>query len=329
MGVAELAGMGKLLLIVTVAALAVAFCDESTAKDYSTMSKDQLIAAVRASQQETSETKTSLESATAKINDLKKKLDDARHPERINEAARRAKEQHKKADAKKAEKAKRAEQLKKKEKLSDLLMEHGSNFLAMKTAKKMANKGSKKQKAATLESARSGGRAGAVGPLKKVVRAAAVAAVKKARAEAKKNKKSKSEIRKLTAEAAKTAVELLLKQQDELIEKTAQKSVKAALKKFPPSVFLAEHDDTPNNFVAPPSIHLSLEGVDDDAVNQVEKLQEDSAKNAGTKTNPSKEAKQTKEAKPSKEVKPEAAAQVAKAAAAAKQAAGKVVPENH
>merc|ERR1712227_696582 len=103
----------------------------------------------------------------------------------------------------------RAARLKQKAKMSDVLMEHGSEYLAMKTAKALSDKDGATQEAAVLKAARKGARAGAVGPLKKVVRAAAVAAVKKSRAEAKKQKKSKHEIAKLTKAAAKTAVEKL------------------------------------------------------------------------------------------------------------------------
>jgi len=220
-------------------------------------------------------------------------------------------------------------------------MEHGAKFLAMKAAKKLSDKGSVIQKEGVLEAARIGGRAGAVVPLKKVVRATAVAAVKKARAEAKKAKKSKKEIAKATQAAAQAAVEAELKEQDGLIEKAAQKWYKAAIKEHPPSVFLAEDDDKPNNFKAPPSIHLSLEGDDDDAQDQVQQMEEASAKDAHNEISnsmkaqgpqrPMQNAKPTKVEKPQAEKveKPEAAAKVAKAAAAAKQAAGKVVPEGH
>jgi len=279
-----------------------------------------LISALSASQKESSDAKSHLDRARDRIEDLQLKLERARHPEQFDEKEREANEKKTKAEQKKTEKAERAAQLKKKEKLSDVLLEHGAKFLAMKTAEKTADKGSAEQKAATLKAARSGGHAGAVGPLKKVVRAAAVAAVKKSRVEAKKQKKSKHEIAKLTKAAAKTAVEKLLQQQDDLVEKAAQKWTKAALKKFPPTVFLAEHDDKPNKFVAPPSIHLSLTG-DDNAADQVQQLKESSIRHAAS-GHDAKEAKET-----TKSPKPEAAAQVAKAAATAKQAAGKVVPE--
>merc|ERR1719506_2975127 len=119
--------------------------------------------------------------------------------------------QHKAMLKKKHDQKKKAK-LAKKEKLSDILMDHGAKYLSMKAAKEHKDEHSDKQMKKVLEAARKGGRAGAVKPLKKVVRAAAVAAVKKSRAEAKKNgKHNKDEIRKLSVAAAKTAVKALLK----------------------------------------------------------------------------------------------------------------------
>jgi len=152
--------------------------------------------------------------------------------------------------------------MQKTEKFSDVVMEHVAKYRAFAAAKKTANKGSKVQKAAILEAARTGGRAGAFKPLRKVARDTAVAAVKKARAEAKKaGTKGKHALRMISTKAARDAVSKLIKDQDELVEAAAQKYLKLAIKKHPPSVVLAEDDGKPNHFTAPPGIHLSMTGA--------------------------------------------------------------------
>ena len=99
---------------------------------------------------------------------------------------------------------------------------------------------------------------GAVGPLKKVARAAAAKAVKNSRAEAKKKGTTKkSKLRKVTRAAARAAVAAILTAQDKKVEQVAQKWLKKAVAKFPPSVQLAD-DTKPNHFKAPPTAHLSL-----------------------------------------------------------------------
>merc|ERR1711898_63927 len=149
-----------------------------------------------------------------------------------------------------------------KEKLSDILMDHGAKYLSMKAAKEHKDEHSDKQMKKVLAAARKGGRAGAVGPLKKVARAAAVAAVKKTRAQLKKSKKhhSKRKLRSLCLEAAKNAVKKVLKEQDALIEKAAKKWAHVAIGKYPPAIVVSSHPEKPNLFTAPPMIHLTLGG---------------------------------------------------------------------
>merc|ERR1711881_742046 len=157
---------------------------------------------------------------------------------------------------------KKKAKLAKKEKLSDILMDHGAKYLSMKAAKEHKDEHSDKQMKKVLAAARKGGRAGAVGPLKKVARAAAVAAVKKTRAQLKKSKKhhSKRKLRSLCLEAAKNAVKKVLKEQDALIEKAAKKWAHVAIAKYPPAIVVSSHPEKPNHFTAPPMIHLTLGG---------------------------------------------------------------------
>merc|ERR1711988_263020 len=160
----------------------------------------------------------------------------------------------------------RQKKIKKAEKLENVLMHHGAVFLAEIAAKKTADKGSIDQKKAVEAAAKKGARAGAAGPLKKVTRAEAVKAVKAALKAAKKAGKSKKEVRKLAVDAAKKVVESILQKQDKLVESNMKKWVDAAIKKYPPSAILAEDDDTPNVFTAPPGIHL---GGEEDEVSPV------------------------------------------------------------
>merc|ERR1711977_477182 len=185
-----------------------------------------------------------------------------------------------------------------------------------------------KQMKKVLAAARKGGRAGAVGPLKKVARAAAVAAVKKTRAQLKKSKKhhSKRKLRSLCLEAAKNAVKKVLKEQDALIEKAAKKWAHVAIAKYPPAIVVSSHPEKPNHFTAPPMIHLTLGGgltpPKKKAVHKAKKAVKKAAKRAIKKA-----AKAPKKVK--KVAKKVAKKVVAKAAAKAKKAAGKVVPEKH
>lgn len=275
---------------------------DAAAANMHTMSRAELIDAFKASQQALNQHKVDLKKAQTKIANLQEELD-AITDEDQYEDNRKSNEKAKKAAEKKKAAKKKQAQLKKKTKFSDVLMEHVAKFLAMKAAKKTQDKGSTVQKKAVLEAARTGGRAGAAKPLKKVARSTAVAAVKKARAAAKKaGTKGKHALRKISVKAAKDAVKKLMKDQDELVEAAAQKFLKEALKKYPPSVFLAEDDDKPNHFTAPPGIHLTM---------------------AGTATSTS-EVHPIKEDAPKKKNK---AAAVKKAAAAAKHDASTVVPE--
>merc|ERR1712096_48916 len=93
-----------------------------------------------------------------------------------------------------------------------------------------------------MAAAMRGGKAGAVSPLKKVVRSAAVAAVKKAR--------------KISMAAAEKAVHKVLADQEKIVKKAAKKWTKTAIEKFPPTILLARRTNTPNHFTAPPTIHL-------------------------------------------------------------------------
>merc|ERR1711934_1118768 len=258
-------------LLACLAAVVVASTDAMAVDDTKTMSRADLIAALKNSRKMVAQTQHKLRMQGKKIHNLNDELD-AVTDEDEYEGNRKANEKDVKAKQKKKADAKKAKKMKK-EKLSDLIMENAAKFLAFKAAKKTANKGSVVQKKAILEAARKGGRAGAAGPLKKVVRADAIAAVKKARAAAKKaGKTGKHTIRKIALKAAKDAVNKLIKEQDDLIEAAAQKFLKEAVKKHPPSAFLAEDDDKPNHFTAPPGIHLSME---DAAPAQVEPIKDE------------------------------------------------------
>jgi len=154
--------------------------------------------------------------------------------------------------------------------------------------------------------------------------------VKKARAVAKKKTHDKHAIRRLTDAAAAKAVAAFLAEQDKMVAKTVKETVKKALKKYPPSMFLADEDDADpatNTFTAPPGIHLSLEGDNAGAAKEVEDLKQDSAKNEKEEVKKKTvhlKLNLKKKTKPSKDAK-----KVAKAAAQAKQAAGdQIVPEN-
>jgi len=258
------------VLIAVVAALAVtmvASSDEAGAaaalpvKNVHTMTRSELMKELEESRAALTEHKDKLAKAKTKISGLQEELD-AITDEDQYEDNRKANEKSQKSKEKKAAQAKKDKQTKKKEKLADNLMEHVAKFLAFEAAKKTKNKGSVVQKKAILEAARTGGRAGAIKPLKKVARTTAVAAVKKARKAAKKKgTKGKHALRKVSVQAAKDAVHKLMKEQEELVEAAAQKYLKEAVKKYPPNVQLAEDDGKPNKFVAPPTVHLSLAGV--------------------------------------------------------------------
>jgi len=243
-----------LKLTIFMAIAAVAICDESliSKEDMTKMSKDQLVSALQEAQSHNTKLSKKLSHAKKEIASLSYEDD---FPTAAEEAKRKHKELAKKAALKKKSDAKRAAKMKKTEKLSDILMDHGAKFLAFKAAKKTQSAGSVKQEKAVMLAATKGGRAGAVGPLRKVIHSAAVAAVKKARAAAKGKDYSKRKMRKISVAAAKKAVNLMLKEQDVLIAKAAKKWADAAIKKFPPTVHLAK-SNKPNKFTAPPTIHL-------------------------------------------------------------------------
>jgi len=261
------------LLAVTV----VAASDESLSQDkLAGMSKEELLKVVTKQQTESASDKAALKELRSQYDSVKSKLDQASQAEVDLEKKRLAKEKSSKEAEKKKEADQKAAKLKEKTKLSDLLMERGAEFLAMRAAKDSQDSGSTKQKAAVMKAAKKGARAGAVGPLKKVARSAAVEAVKTARADAKKaGKKNKHEVRKLATAAAKEAVAQLLQKQDKLVDDVSKKWFKAAIKKYPPSVYLDDEDDKPNVFTAPPSIHLTMD--DSQATGQVQEMKEDAS----------------------------------------------------
>merc|ERR1711966_527033 len=198
--------------------------------------------------------KADLKKANTKVDQLREELD-AITDEDEYEGNRKANERKSKTQDKKKADAKKQKKMQKTEKFSDVVMEHVAKYRAFAAAKKTANKGSKVQKVAILEAARTGGRAGAFKPLRKVARDTAVAEAKKA------GTKGKHALRKISTKAARDAVSKLIKDQDELVEAAAQKCLKLAIKKHPPSVVLAEDDGKPNHFTAPPGIHLSMTGA--------------------------------------------------------------------
>jgi len=261
--------------------------------------------------------------------ELERQLTKATGEKAFNEEAREANEKRMKKKEKDQSEAKKEALIQKKEKLSDILMEHGATFLAFKAAKKFKNKGSTVQKQKVLQAAKKGARAGAVGPLKKVARDAAVKAVKTARAKAKKdNITKKKEIHVLTKQAATAALKKLLDDQDELVEKCVQKVTAIALKKYKPTIFLAEHEDGPNNFAAPPMIHLSL-GGNDDANDEVQKLKDDVAQKEAVEKKTAQSVAPTQPAPPTIHLSLGDSTTSKKTAAAAKQDASTIVPESN
>merc|ERR1712070_1264447 len=310
---------GKLFLVVAALAVAVVICEEEVSKEsLMAMSKDELVKALTESHTETDKAQSQLLQAKKKMRSMKRQISDF-EGKPFNEKRREQRELKKKKNEKKAEMAKRAEVLKKKEKLSDLLMNHGANFLAEKVAKDTKSKGSIKQKAAVRKAAIEGARAGATGPLRKVARAAAIKAVKATRLE------DKKKIRQMTTKAAKAAVKKLLDEQEAMVQKAADKWVEEAIKKHPATVMLAEHEDKPNHSTAPPVIHLSLD--DNSAANQVQQLKEDSKKHSPEKAEKKPEVVHISlGADPAKKSKKHET--VAKAASKAKKAAGKIVKEH-
>jgi len=246
-----------LKLTIVMAIAAVAICDESliSKDDMTKMSKEQLVSALQKAQSHNADISKQLMKEKKEVANLSYEEDE---PTDMEETKRKSSEKSKKAATKKAHAAKRAAKMKKTTKLSDILMDHGAKYLAFIAAKQNKNSGSVKQQKATILAAKKGGRAGAVGPLRKVVHNAAVAAVKKARKAAKGKDYGKHKMRKISVDAAKAAVHKILKEQEALIEKAAKKWTDAAIKKFPPSVQLAKAGK-PNKFTAPPTIHLLMQ----------------------------------------------------------------------
>merc|ERR1711988_719970 len=222
--------MGALALLVVVA-----LGEETYSKsEVSKMSKDELMSALMKTQKASLRTRSELESARKQIRTLHTKMT-GRKVAKFSERTREVNEAKHKRQEKKAAAAKKKAKLAKKEKLSDILMDHGAKFLAFKAAKEYKDEHSDKQSKKVLAAARRGGRAGSVGPLRKVAR---VAAVKKTRASLKKKGKhlSKHKLRHLCLNAAKSAVKAVLKEQDALIAKAAHKWLKLATKKYPAAI---------------------------------------------------------------------------------------------
>merc|ERR1712080_345121 len=305
-GAVEIARMRAFVFVALALLVVVALGDETYSKsEVKTMSKEELISALMKTQKHAVRAKSELDSARKQIRVLHSKMGNQNKVTHFSEKHREMNEAKHKALEKKKADAKKKAKLAKKEKLSDILMDHGAKFLAFKAAKEHKDEHSDKQKKKVLAAARKGGRAGAVGPLRKVARSAAVAAVKKTRGDMKKKNKhlSKHKMRHLCLNAAK---------------KAAQKWAKVAIKKYPAAIAVSEHPNKPNVFTAPPMVHLSLTGGAPAAPAHKEvkplKKEHKAAK-------PKKEAKMAKKAKvPSKKM-------VAKAVAKAKAKAGKVVQE--
>merc|ERR1712167_414591 len=296
--------MGALALCVVVA-----IGDETYSKgEVDKMSKEDLVSALMKMQKSSGRTRSELESARKQIRDLHNELHGPRKIKHFDEKHREMRESQHKAMLKKKHDQKKKAKLAKKEKLSDILMDHGAKYLSMKAAKEHKDEHSDKQMKKVLAAARKGGRAGAVGPLKKVARAAAVAAVKKTRAQLKKSKKhhSKRKLRSLCLEAAK-------------------KWAHVAIAKYPPAIVVSSHPEKPNHFTAPPMIHLTLGGGLTPPAKKAKKAVHKAKK--AVKKAAKKAVKAPKKVK--KVAKKVAKKVVAKAAAKAKKAAGKVVPEKH
>merc|ERR1712054_110641 len=324
----EFVRMRAFVFVALALLVVVALGEETYSKsEVSKMSKDELISALMKTQKASLTARSELESARKQIRTLHTKMT-GRKVAKFSERNREVNEAKHKAQEKKAAAAKKKAKLAKKEKLSDILMDHGAKFLAFKAAKEYKDEHSDKQSKKVLAAARRGGRAGSVGPLRKVARAAAVAAVKKTRASLKKKGKhlSKHKLRHLCLNAAKTAVKAVLKEQDALIEKAAHKWLKLATKKYPAAILVSEHPNKPNVFKAPPMVHLSLNGAPPAAPKEVKPLKK--AKKVVKKVK--KVKKVVKMAKKvAKQAKKVTKAKIVKAAAKAKAKAGKVVPEKH
>merc|ERR1711981_1027218 len=328
--IVEFVRMRAFVFVALALLVVVALGDETYSKsDVAKMSKDELVSALMKTQKHAIRSKSELDSARKQIRQLHNKMGNQQKVAHFNEKSREVNEAKHKAIEKKKAAAKKKAKLAKKEKLSDILMDHGAKYLAFKAAKEHKDEHSDKQKKKTLAAARKGGRAGAVGPLRKVARAAAVAAVKKTRADLKKSKKhyNKHKMRHHCLNAAKKAVKAVLKEQDALIEKAAQKWAKVAIKKYPAAIAVSEHPNKPNVFKPPPMVHLSLSGGAPAAPAHKEvkplKKEHKAAKKAAKKPKKMAKKKTVKKAKKAKKVPSKKV--VAKAAAKAKAKAGEVV----
>jgi len=247
----------RFVLVVTVFLALAAYIQTEgsiTADDMSKLTKEQLIAELQKSQTVAARQKTQLAKVTKEMHVLQYGV----QLTPAQEKKRRAHEKGVKAQKKAEEMKKRAARMKKKEKLEDILMDHGAKYLAFIAAKQNQNTGSAEQHKAVMKAAIKGGRAGAVGPLRKVAHNVAVQAVKAARAAAKKAGKNykKHKMRRISMLAAKKAVKKMFAEQDALVVKVSKKWTEKAIAKYPPAIQLAKHHNKPNHFTAPPTIHL-------------------------------------------------------------------------
>merc|ERR1711881_217527 len=123
--------MGALALLVVVA-----LGDETYSKsDVAKMSKDELVSALMKTQKHASRSKSELDSARKQIRQLHNKMGQQQKVSHFSEKTREVNEAKHKATEKKKAAAKKKAKLAKKEKLSDILMDHGAKYLALKAAK--------------------------------------------------------------------------------------------------------------------------------------------------------------------------------------------------
>merc|ERR1712096_427129 len=100
-----------------------------------------------------STSKAELDASRQQVIELNSRLMTGNRGNKFNEKNREIDERKSKAAIKKKADAKKKAKLQRKEKLSDILMDHGAAYLAMKAAKKYARKGSNVQKKQTMKAA--------------------------------------------------------------------------------------------------------------------------------------------------------------------------------
>jgi len=121
--------MHRAALLLAVAFVGLTLVVAASEEELSAMSKEDLIKALQTTRTELTSTKAHLKHVTHSLDKIY-----ARRKE--EEQARKAHEVSEKKAEQKKEEAKRAAKLNKKQKLSDVLMEHGAKFMALKAAKK-------------------------------------------------------------------------------------------------------------------------------------------------------------------------------------------------